>query len=162
MADTDQQLPETAAPAAPIFQLQRSYLKDASLEQPNTPAIMLEQTPPSVDIQIGVEATPVAEGVFEVAVSATVHAKVGEKTLFLVEAKQAGIFEIRNIPEDQMNSVVSIACPQIIYPYLRANVADLISRASFPPVHLAEINFQAMYEQQRNAAAQNDEGKLPQ
>ncbi|KQR57912.1 MULTISPECIES: protein-export chaperone SecB [unclassified Acidovorax] len=139
--------------ATPVFQIQRVYLKDASLEQPNSPAILLEQQQPSVDIQLGVEATPVAEGIFEVAVTATVQTKIQDKTVFLVEAKQAGIFEIRNLPEDQMGPIMGIACPQIVYPYLRGNVADLITRAGFPPVHLAEINFQAMYEQQQAQAA---------
>ena len=137
----------------PIFQIQRVYLKEASLEQPNSPAILLEQEQPSVDIQLGVEAAPVAEGVYEVAVTATVQTKIQDKTVFLVEAKQAGIFEIRNLPEDQMGPIMGIACPQIVYPYLRGNVADLIQRAGFPPVHLAEINFQAMYEQQQAQAA---------
>ena len=136
----------------PVFQIQRVYLKDASLEQPNSPGILLEQTQPSVDIQLGVEATPVAEGIFEVAVTATVQTKIEDKTVFLVEAKQAGIFEIRGIDEDQMGSVIGVACPQIVYPYLRANVADIVTRAGFPPVHLAEINFQAMYEQQQAQA----------
>ena len=137
----------------PVFQIQRVYLKDVSLEQPNSPAILLEQEAPSVDIQLGVEATPVAEGMFEVAVTATVQTKVNDKTVFLVEAKQAGIFEIRNLPEDQMGPIMGIACPQIVYPYLRGNVADLIQRGGFPPVHLAEINFQSMYEQQNAAQA---------
>lgn len=133
----------------PVFQIQRVYLKEASLEQPNSPAILLEQQQPNVDIQLGVAAEPVADGVYEVAVTATVQTKIGDKTVFLVEVKQAGIFEARNIPEDQMGGILGIACPQIVYPYLRANVADLINRAGFPPVHLAEINFQAMYEQQQ-------------
>ena len=133
----------------PVFQIQRVYLKEASLEQPNSPAILLEQQQPSVDIQLGVEAAPVADGVFEVCVTATVHTKIADKTVFLVECKQGGIFEVRNLPEDQMGPVMGIACPQIVYPYLRASVADLITRAGFPPVHLAEINFQAMYEQQQ-------------
>ncbi len=133
----------------PVFQIQRVYLKEASLEQPNSPAILLEQQQPNVDIQLGVAAEPAAEGVYEVSVTATVHTKIGEKTVFLVEVKQAGIFEARNIPEDQMGTILGIACPQIVYPYLRANVADIINRAGFPPVHLAEINFQAMYEQQQ-------------
>jgi preprotein translocase subunit SecB len=137
----------------PIFQIQRVYLKEASLEQPNSPAILLEQEQPSVDIQLGVEASPAADGVYEIAVTATVQTKIKDKTVFLVEAKQAGIFEIRNIPEDQMGPIMGIACPQIVYPYLRGNVADLIQRAGFPPVHLAEINFQAMYEQQQAQAA---------
>ena len=138
----------------PVFQIQRVYLKEASLEQPNSPAILLEQEQPSVDIQIGVEATPVAEGVFEVSVTATVHTKVKDKTVFLVESKQAGIFEIRNLPDDQMAPVLGIACPQIVYPYLRGNVADLVQRGGFPPVHLTEINFQALYEQRQAQAAQ--------
>lgn len=136
----------------PVFQIQRVYLKEASLEQPNSPAILLEQEQPSVDIQLGVEALPVAEGIFEVCVTATVQTKIKDKTMFLVEAKQAGIFEARNIPEEQMGSILGIACPQIVYPYLRGNVADLIQRAGFPPVHLAEINFQAMFEQQQAQA----------
>ncbi len=137
----------------PVFQIQRVYLKEASLEQPNSPAILLVQEQPSVDIQLAVSAEPAAEGVFEVAVTATVHTKIGEKTVFLAECKQAGIFEIRNLPDEQMGPIMGIACPQIVYPYLRANVADLISRAGFPPVHLTEINFQAMYEQQQAQAA---------
>ena len=141
--------------SAPVFQIQRVYLKDLSLEQPNSPAILLEQQQPNVDIQLGVEATPVVEGIYEVCVTATVQTKIQDKTVFLIEAKQAGIFEIRNVPEDQMSMVIGVACPQIVYPYLRGNVADVVNRAGFPPVHLAEINFQAMYEQQ-NAAAQAD------
>ena len=137
----------------PVFQIQRVYLKDLSLEQPNSPAILLEQTQPTVDIQLGVDAQPVADGIFEITVSATVQTKIEDRTVFLVEAKQAGIFEIRNLPEDQMGPILGIACPQIVYPYLRGNVADVIQRGGFPPVHLAEINFQAMFEQQQAQAA---------
>ena len=136
----------------PVFQIQRIYLKESSLEQPNSPAILLEQESPTVDIQLGVEGSPVADGIFEVTVTATVHTKIKDKTVFLVEAKQAGIFEIRNLDEDQMGQIMGIACPQIVYPYLRGNVADLVQRGGFPPVHLTEINFQAMYEQQRAQA----------
>jgi len=125
----------------PVFQIQRVYLKDLSLEQPNSPAILLEQEQPSVDIQLGVDATPVADGIVEVTVTATVQTKIKDRTVFLVEAKQAGIFEIRNLPEDQMGAILGIACPQIVYPYLRGNVADIIQRGGFPPVHLAEINY---------------------
>jgi preprotein translocase subunit SecB len=135
--------------AEPIFQIQRVYLKEASLEQPNSPAILQVPEQPDVNIQLAVAAEQVADGVFEVAVSATVHTQIGEKTVFLVECKQAGIFEIRNLPQDQLSPVLGIACPQIVYPYLRSNVADLIGRAGFPPVHLAEINFQTMFEQQQ-------------
>jgi len=146
----------------PVFQIQRVYLKEASLEQPNSPAILLEQEQPSVDIQLGVQSAPVADGVFEICVTATVHTKIKDKTVFLVEAKQAGIFEIRNLEQEQLNQIMGIACPQIIYPYLRGNVADIIQRGGFPPVHLSEINFQAMFEQQRLQAAEPPAGSLPQ
>jgi preprotein translocase subunit SecB len=137
----------------PVFQIQRVYLKETSLEQPNSPAILREQEQPVVDIQLGVEGKPVADGMYEVVVTATVHTQIKERTVFLVEVRQAGIFEIRNLPEDQMGPIMGIACPQIVYPYLRGNVADLIQRAGFPPVHLSEINFQSMYEQQQLAQA---------
>jgi preprotein translocase subunit SecB len=139
--------------ATPVFQIQRVYLKDLSLEQPNSPAILTSTEQPNVDIQLGVGMEQVADGIVEVTVTATITTKIEDKVVFLVEAKQAGIFEVRNLPEDQMGPVIGIACPQIIYPYLRGNVADVIQRAGFPPVHLAEINFQAMYEQQQQQAA---------
>ena len=139
----------------PIFQIQRVYLKEASLEQPNSPGILLEQEAPTVDIQLGVNAQSVTEGIFEVTVTATVQTKIKDKTVFLVEASQAGIFEIRNLPPEQMSQIMGIACPQIVYPYLRGNVADLIQRGGFPPVHLSEINFQAMFEQQQANAAED-------
>jgi preprotein translocase subunit SecB len=138
----------------PVFQIQRVYMKEASLEQPNSPAILLEQEQPNVDIQLGVEAQQATDGMFEVAVTATVTTKIKDKTLFLVEVKQAGIFEIRNLPQEQMQAVLGIACPQIVYPYLRSNVSDVVTRAGFPPVYLAEINFQSMYEQQQAQLAQ--------
>jgi preprotein translocase subunit SecB len=143
--------------ATPVFQIQRVYLKDMSLEQPNSPTILTSTEQPSVDIQLSVGVEQVVEGITEVSVTATVTTKIQDKVVFLVEAKQAGIFEIRNLPEDQMGPVVGIACPQIVYPYLRGNVADVIQRAGFPPVHLAEINFQAMYEQQQQQAAEASE-----
>ena len=138
----------------PVFQIQRVYLKDVSLEQPNSPAIFGEQDAPDVDVQLQVQAAPVADGFFEVVVTATVTAKIKERTLFLVEGHQAGLFEIRNIPDDQINPIIGIACPNIVYPYLRANVADLITRAGFPPVNLAEMNFEAMYQAQMAQAMQ--------
>lgn len=145
----------------PVFQIQRVYLKGASLEQPNSPAILLEQEGPTVDIQLGVNAAAVTEGIFEVTVTATVHTKIKDKTVFLVEVTQAGIFEIRNLPQEQMGQVMGIACPQIVYPYLRGNVADMIQRGGFPPVHLSEINFQAMYEQQQQQLAQQAAAQAP-
>jgi preprotein translocase subunit SecB len=139
-----------AAPAAgnnPVFQLQRVYLKDASLELPNAPHIFLEQDAPQVDVQLEVSHDSVIEGIVEVVVRTTVTAKVKDKVLFLTEAKQAGIFEMRNIPQEQVDPILGIVCPGIVYPYLRANVADLVTRTGLPPIHLAEINFESMYQQ---------------
>ena len=146
--------------AQPIFQIQRMYLKDLSLEQPNSPQILLEQQQPQVDINLAMGAENIAEGVFEVTVTATVTTKVKDKVLFLVEAKQAGIFEIRNVPDQQLQGIVGIVCPQMVYPYLRAIVSDVCTRAGFPPILLTEVNFQAMFEaqQQQQMAAQGGNG----
>ena len=144
---------------APVFQIQRMYLKDLSLEQPNSPQILLEQQQPQVDINLAMAAGGISDGIFEVTVTATVTTKVGDKVLFLVEAKQAGIFEIRNIPSEQMQGILGMVCPQMIYPYLRAIVSDICTRAGFPPIMLTEVNFQAMFEaQQAQAAAANGSG----
>ena len=154
MASTD-----TSTDGNPVFQIQRIYLKDLSLEQPNSPQILLEQQQPQVDINLGLAAEPVADGIYEVTVTATVTTKIQDKTLFLVEAKQAGIFEIRNVPQEQMQGIISIVCPQMIYPYLRAIVSDVCTRAGFPPIMLTEVNFQAMFEaQQQQAAAASNGG----
>lgn len=142
------------ADATPVFNIQRMYLKDLSLEQPNAPQSLIEQGQPAVDINLALAAQPIQEGIFEVTVTATVTAKVNDKTLFLIEAKQAGIFEIRNLPEDQLEGILGIVCPQMVYPYLRAIVSDMCTRAGFPPVLLTEVNFQAMFEAQQQARAE--------
>jgi preprotein translocase subunit SecB len=142
----------------PVFQIQRMYLKDLSLEQPNSPQILLDQQQPQVDINLGMAAEGVADGIFEVSVTATVTTKVKDKVLFLVEAKQAGIFEIRHVPQEQMQGIISIVCPQMVYPYLRAIVSDVCTRAGFPPILLTEVNFQAMFEAQQAQQAQANGG----
>lgn len=138
----------------PVFNIQRLYLKDMSLEQPNSPAIFLEQDGPGIEVAIDVGAESLADGIHEATVTITVTAKIGDKVAFLVEGKQAGIFEVRNVPADQMEPLLGIACPNIIYPYLRANIADVVTRAGFPPIHLAEINFEVFYHQRKQALAQ--------
>jgi preprotein translocase subunit SecB len=146
----------------PIFNIQRMYLKDLSLEQPNSPQILLEQQQPNVDINLAVSAETVSEGIYEVCVTATVTTKVAERTLFLIEAKQAGIFELRNLAGEQMQAILGIACPGMVYPYLRAIVSDVCTRAGFPPVMLSEVNFQAMFEaQQQQLAAQGNGADAP-
>ncbi len=147
-----------AEEVTPVFQIQRMYLKDLSLEQPNSPAILLDQQQPQVDINLAMGAENVTDGIVEVTVTATVTTKVKDKVLFLVEAKQAGIFEIRNVPEEQMQGIISIVCPQMIYPYLRAIVSDVCTRAGFPPILLTEVNFQAMFEAQQAQSASQANG----
>ena len=137
----------------PLFSIQRLYLKDLSLEQPNSPQILLESGQPHVDINLGLAAEVVAEATYEVSVTATVTTTINDKTMFLVEAKQGGIFEIRNVPQTTLNQLLGVNCPAIIYPYLRAIVSDVCTRAGFPPVMLSEVNFQAMYEAQQAEAA---------
>ena len=143
----------------PGFRIQRIYLKDLSLEQPNAPQILLVASEPQVQVEIDIAVAPLSEGVFEVAISSTVTAKVDAKVLFLVEAKQAGIFEFSNIPVEQIDPMLGIACPTILYPYLRSNIADIISRAGFQPIHLNEINFHGMYEHRLMQAQQEAAAK---
>ena len=142
----------------PVFGIQRVYLKDLSLEIPNAPQIFLETQAPSVEIQLDVASQTLVEGIYESNVTVTVTTKAGDKVAFLVEAKQAGIFEVRNVPAEQLPLILNVVCPNIIYPYLRANVADVVQRAGFPPIHLAEINFEALY-QQRLAQQQQEAPK---
>ncbi|SAI50602.1 protein-export protein [Bordetella ansorpii] len=144
MADQDQ---NTQQADAPSFNLQRVYLKDLSLEMPNAPHVFLEQETPQVEVSINVGGQRLAETVFESTVTATVTTRINDKVLYLVEGTQAGIFELANIPAEQMDPLLGIVCPTMLYPYLRANVADAITRTSLPALHLAEVNFQALYEQ---------------
>ncbi len=140
----------------PFFNMQRIYLKDLSLEQPNSPDIFLNANEPTIEVEVNIEAKPLTESIFESIITGTVTAKIDDKVALLIEAKQAGIFEIRHVPEAEIEPLMHIACPTILFPYLRANIADVVTRAGFPPIHLIDINFQALYEQQRaHAAAQS-------
>lgn len=141
----------------PVFQIQRIYLKDCSLEQPNSPAIFLEQDAPIIDVALDVGTESLSEDIYEVVVTTTVTAKLKDKVVFLVEAKQAGIFEVRNIPADQLEPLLGVGGPNLVYPHLRANIADLITRAGFPPIHLSEINFELFYQQRQQVMAEQAE-----
>jgi preprotein translocase subunit SecB len=136
------------------FNIQRIYLKDMSLEQPNSPAIFLEQDGPNIEVQIDVGNQKLADDIYEATVTVTITAKIRDKIAFLVEGKQGGIFEVRNVPEEQIEPLLGIACPNIIYPYLRANIADMVTRGGFPPIHLTEINFEVFYQQRKQVLAQ--------
>lgn len=131
----------------PIFQIEKVYVKDLSLELPNAPQVFLQSEQPQLEVQIANEATRVADGVFEVTVGVTVTARAGERTLFLVEAVQAGLFQIANVADEELGPLLGIGCPTILYPYARETVSDMVTRAGFPPVLLSPVSFEAIYAQ---------------
>ncbi|TAL79375.1 MAG: protein-export chaperone SecB [Burkholderiaceae bacterium] len=161
MADQDQnnQGNQDQTNQDPSFGLQRTYVKDMSLEMPNAPQIFLEQEAPSVDVTINVGGQRLADTIYESTVTATVTTRIGDKVMYLIEAKQAGIFEASNIPPEQLDPLLGIVCPTMLYPYLRASVADLINRTSLPALHLTEVNFQNLYEQRQAELANQQETK---
>ena len=141
---------------APAFSIEKIYTKDVSLEVPNAPEIFLEQESPEVNVQLQIGVKKLGDDIYEVTLTVTVTAKIGEKTVFLVEVGQGGIFRIKNVPEDNMAPLLSIACPNILFPYARETVASLITSAGFAPVVLQPVNFEALYasrDQQEQQAA---------
>jgi preprotein translocase subunit SecB len=138
--------------AQPGFGIEKLYVKDASIEVPNAPQIFTERTAPQVNVELGNSAQKLDEGIFEVAIKVTVTAKIGDKTAFLVEATQAGIFAIRNVPAENLEPILAVTCPNILFPYAREAVSDMVTRAGFAPVLLNPINFEALYIQQKQQA----------
>lgn len=136
----------------PVFSIEKVYVKDLSVEIPNAPQVFLEREAPTVDIQLHHNSTGVEEGVYETVLTVTVTAKAGEKTMFLIEVAQAGIFVARNIPAQELEQVLGIACPNILFPYVREVISDTVVRAGFPPVILSPVNFEAIYQSQRQPA----------
>lgn len=140
----------------PVFSIEKLYVKDLSLEIPNAPHAFLERETPTVDIQLHHNSSAVEDGLYQTTLTVTVTAKVNDKTLFLVEAAQAGIFTLRNIPASDLDAVLGIACPNILFPYVREVVSDIVVRAGFPPVVLNPVNFESLYQAQREAQAQQN------
>ena len=138
----------------PVYSIEKIYVKDLSLEVPNAPQIFLEREAPQVDVQLHHVSNKVDEGVFQTELTLTITAKIGEKTMFLVEANQAGIFAIRNVPEADLEPILGISNPNILYPYVRETVSDAIVRAGFPPVLLNPVNFEALYQAQKQHDSQ--------
>lgn len=136
---------EQAQDNTPVFTIEKIYVKDLSLEVPNAPQCFLERDAVEISLQMQTGGEAVGEGIFNVVLTLTVTAKIGEKTQFLVEVAQAGIFQIRNVPEAELEPIVAVACPNILFPYGREAVSDAVSRAGFPPVLLAPVNFEAIY-----------------
>ena len=139
----------------PIFSVEKLYVRDLWIEVPNAPQCFLERETPNIDVQLATAATRLDEGFFDVTLTVTVTAKIGQdKTLFLIEAAQAGIFQIRNVPQEDLEPIMMIGCANILFPYAREAVSDAVARAGFQPVVLAPVNFEAMYAQNRQQAAQ--------
>ena len=136
----------------PVFTIEKIYVKDLSLEVPNAPQVFLERDTPKVDIQIGTRASTLDDGHYEVVLTVTATAKLGDKTVFLIEAHQAGIFQVRNLPRESIEPVLGVTCPNILFPYARETVSDAIVRAGFPPFLLAPVNFEALYQQRMQQA----------
>lgn len=141
----------------PVFAIEKIYVKDLSLEIPNAPRIFLDRETPEINLQLRTEDTSIENDIYQVVVTATVTARVKEKTMFLVEAHQAGIFRIRNVPGNEIDPVLGIACPNILFPYLRETVSDTVTRAGFPPVILNPVNFEAIYQQKKQQAGSKSE-----
>jgi preprotein translocase subunit SecB len=146
----------TPSTTQPVFNIEKIYLKDASVEVPNAPEVYLERVQPQIEIQLHNESKQVQDGYYQCLLTVTVTAKANDKTMFLIEASQGGVFQIRNVPPSDMEAVLAIGCPNIIFPYIRETISDLVGRAGFPPVLLNPVNFEALYQakkQQESAGA---------
>lgn len=146
----------TSEQQPPQFSMEKLYVKDLSLESPNAPAIFLEREVPHIDLQLQTQHSPVEDGIFEVTLTATVTAKLQEKNkvMFLIEATQAGIFQVRNIKSEELEPILETVCPNILYPYLREVVSSMSVKAGFTPILLNPINFEAVYQQKKQRQTQ--------
>lgn len=138
----------------PVFNIEKLYVKDLSVEAPNAPAIFLEREAPQMDVNMTTESQKIGDDMYHSSITVTVTAKIGDKALFLVECTQAGVFRIQNVPQDQLPMVLGIGCPNIVFPYLRETVSDVVIRAGFPPLLLNPVNFEALFLQQQQAQQQ--------
>ena len=145
---------QTEENTAPVFSIEKLYIHDASIEVPNAPAIFTERTTPQINVELGNAAEQIQDGIFNVSIKVTVTAKIEDKTAFLVGVNQSGIFAIRNVPQENLEPILAVACPNILFPYAREAVSDMVTRAGFMPVLLNPINFEALYLQQQQQAAQ--------
>lgn len=137
----------------PVFSIEKLYVKDLSIEVPNAPQIFLEREAPEMEIQLQSSALGLGDDLFETTLTVTVTAKQGDKAFFLVEVAQAGIFQIKNVPQSDVEAILGVACPNILFPYAREVVSDAVNRAGFPPVILAPVNFESIYQQRMQQQA---------
>jgi len=146
----------------PVFLLEKIYVQDISIEVPNAPGIFLEQGEPKIDIQLGNVGGPVQGNLFNSVLTVTVNATLGEKTVFCVEVKQAGIFRLVNIPPAEVEPLLAVACPNILLPYAREVISEATMRAGFPPVYIQPVNFDAIYRAQLQERQNQQNGQAAQ
>jgi preprotein translocase subunit SecB len=138
----------------PVFTIEKIYLKGASLEIPGSPQVFTEPEPPGIDIQLHNEVRALDNGVYEVVLTATVTAKHNDKTAFLIEVAQAGIFQLRNFPQQELDAAINVVCPKNLLPYAREAVSSILGRAGFPMVMLPHVGFEGIYQQRLHEAQQ--------
>lgn len=148
MADDNQPNEAAAQPEAkqgPQFSIQRIYTKDISFETPNSPAMFNKEWKPEVQLDLDTKSNPIGENLFEVTLSVTVTAKIGEETAFLCEVQQAGIFMIGEMPEQNKAQMIGAFCPNTLFPYARETISNLVNRGTFPPLNLAPVDFNSVF-----------------
>lgn len=146
---------EQAVSTEPLFNIEKLYIKDLSLEVPHAPEVFLAQEQPEVEMKVAAQGVKIEDGFFECSVTVTVTATLQDKrVMFLNEVVQAGIFQIQNMSDEDVSLLLGVACPNILFPYAREAVSSTITRAGFPPVLLAPINFEAMYQQNQDSEGQ--------
>lgn len=162
MSDTtNNELGSDAQSAQPVFSIEKIYVKDISLEAPHTPNIFLEQGQSEIDMQLDSAARHIDKDFYECVITVTATATLPDKrVLFLVEVKQAGVFRISDVPQEDMEPILGIACPNILFPYARESVSNIVTRAGFMPVLLSPVNFEALYLQRQQQLASEADSKL--
>lgn len=143
----------------PVFSIEKVFVKDLSVEVPNAPAIYMERETPKIDVQMNTQASAVAENVYQALLTVTVSAKIQDRTMFMVEATQGGIFRIAGLPQDQMELALGVACPNVLFPYVRETISDAVGRAGFMPLYLNPVNFEALYAQRLAQAEAQQAGQ---
>jgi len=146
-----------------VFNLQKTYVKDLSFESPSSPQVFTTQAAPTIDIQLNVanSVLDAEHGIYEVVVGATVTAKLeGDKTVFLAEVQQAGVFQVHGVDDPEREMVLEIACPNILLPFLREAIADIVGKGGFPQLLINPVNFEALYQRKRQAQAGAGEQKV--
>lgn len=155
MSEQPQAQPQQAQPDQPLFGIEKLYIKDISLELPNAPQVFFERDAPQIEVSMHNEAGRMTqEGLYHVVLTVTVTAKIQDRTVFLVEVAQAGIFQIRNVPQPELDAVLGTLCPNTLLPYAREAVSNVVGRAGFPPVTLQHMNFDVIYQQRLQQQAQ--------